>query len=112
MINFNADIISYKSIGNIEIGRNVEFYIDELYKNFDVKETQYVVSKSVEKDEIRYEYSLTNKQWIKFGALVIDQDYGMIITLPSPYDEIADYLKDIPLNLILNEIYVGNFDSW
>ena len=156
MIDFNADIISYKSIGNIEIGRNVEFYIDELYKNFDVKETQYVVSKSVEKDEIRYEYSLnndtvrfstdidgqiivvgcnenyrgkyknklyagitmgklinlTNKQWIKFGALVIDQDYGMIITLPSPYDEIADYLKDIPLNLILNEIYVGNFDSW
>ena len=56
--------------------------------------------------------NLTNKQWIKFGALVIDQDYGMIITLPSPYDEIADYLKDIPLNLILNEIYVGNFDSW
>ena len=56
--------------------------------------------------------SITDKILIKNGSLVIDQDYGMIITLPSPYDEIADYLKDIPLNLILNEIYVGNFDSW
>ena len=56
--------------------------------------------------------SITDKILIKNGSLVIDQDYGMIITLPSPYDEIADNLKDIPLNLILNEIYVGNFDSW
>ena len=27
-------------------------------------------------------------------------------------DEIADNLKDIPLDLPLNEICVGNFDSW
>jgi len=31
MIDINADIISYKSLGNIEIGRDVEFYADELY---------------------------------------------------------------------------------
>ncbi|NUF79757.1 hypothetical protein GY065_12700 [Snodgrassella sp. ESL0323] len=156
MIDFNADIISYKSLGNIEIGRNVEFYIDEMYKNFDVKVTQYVITKAQEKEEIRYSYSLnndtikfstnidgqiimvgcnenyrgkyknklyagitmgklislTNKQWITFGTLIVDKDFGMYFILPSPYDEIADYLKDIPLNLILNEIYVGNFDSW
>jgi len=156
MINFNADIISYKSIGNIEIGRNVEFYIDELFENFDVKETQYVITKASEKDEIRYSYSLnndtikfstnidgqiimvgcnenyrgkyknklyagitmgklinlTNKQWIRFGTLIVDKDFGIYFILPSPYDEIGDYLEDIPLNLILNEIYVGNFDSW
>ena len=156
MIDFNADIISYKSVGNIEIGRNVEFYIDELYKNFDVKVTQYRVPNYPEEDIIRYAYSLNNdtvkfttnidglieavacnedykgkyknklyagitmgklinltdKQWIKFGALIIDQDFGMSITLPSPSDEIADNLKDIRLNLLLNEIYVGNFDYW
>jgi len=27
-------------------------------------------------------------------------------------DEIADYLKDILLKLLLNEIYVGNFNYW
>ena len=27
-------------------------------------------------------------------------------------DEKADYLKDILLKLLLNEIYVGNFDYW
>ena len=37
--------------------------------------------------------SITDKILIKNGSLVIDQDYGMIITLPSPYDEITDYLK-------------------
>ena len=60
MIDFNADIISYKSVGNIEIGRNVEFYIDELYKNFDVKVTQYGVPNYPEEDIIRYAYSLNN----------------------------------------------------
>ena len=39
MIDFNADIISYKSLGNIEIGRDVEFYVDELYENFYVEES-------------------------------------------------------------------------
>ena len=56
--------------------------------------------------------SITDKILIKNGSLIVNEDFGMCITLPSPFDEIADNLKDIPLDLPLNEICVGNFDSW
>ena len=36
----------------------------------------------------------------------------MAITLPSPWDELDDYFKDIPSDLTLNEIYVGNRDCY
>ena len=160
MIDFNADIISYKSLGNIEIGRDVEFYADELYENFDVEERTW--EKSCFSNEVGYElkyiYSLNNgtitictncngrieelwcnqnykgkyrnkyknelyagitmgellnltkKQLIFWGELILDDDYGMAITLPSPWDELDDYFKDIPSDLTLNEIYVGNRD--
>lgn len=55
---------------------------------------------------------LTNKQRILNGSLVVDGDYGLLLTLPSPYDEIADYLKDIPLDLEFNEIYVTDYSFW
>lgn len=62
MIDINADIISYKSLGNIEIGRDVEFYADELYENFDVEERTW--EKSCFSNEVGYElkyiYSLNN----------------------------------------------------
>lgn len=160
MIDINADIISYKSLGNIEIGRDVEFYADELYENFDVEERTW--EKSCFSNEVGYElkyiYSLNNgtitictncngrieelwcnqnykgkyrnkyknelyagitmgellnltkKQLIFWGELILDDDYGMAITLPSPWDELDDYFKDIPSDLTLNEIYVGNRD--
>ena len=160
MIDFNADIISYKSLGNIEIGRDVEFYADELYENFDVEER--IWEKPYNSNEVGYKlkylYSLNNgtitistnsngrieelwcnqnykgkyrnkyknelyagitmgellnltkKQLIFWGELILDDDYGMAITLPSPWDELDDYFKDIPSDLTLNEIYVGNRD--
>ena len=37
MIDFSADIKSYKSLGNIEIGRNVKFYIINYIKNLILK---------------------------------------------------------------------------
>lgn len=36
----------------------------------------------------------------------------MAITLPFPWDELDDYFKDIPSDLTLNEIYVGNRDCY
>ena len=62
MIDINADIISYKSLGNIEIGHDVEFYADELYENFDVEERTW--EKPCSSNEVGYElkyiYSLNN----------------------------------------------------
>lgn len=52
--------------------------------------------------------SLTGTQRILNGTLIVDDDYGISFILPSPYDEIADYVKDIPLDLRLNEIYVSD----
>lgn len=62
MIDFNEDIISYKTLGNIEIGRDVEFYADELYENFDVEESTW--EKPCNLNEVGYElkylYCLNN----------------------------------------------------
>ena len=52
---------------NIKIGCNVEFYIDKLYKNFDVKITQYKIPNYPEENKIRYEYSLNNDT-VKFST--------------------------------------------
>lgn len=56
--------------------------------------------------------NLTKKQLIFWGELILDDDYGMAIALPSPWDELDDYFKDIPSDLTLNEIYVGNRDCY
>ncbi len=40
------------------------------------------------------------------GSLIVDGDYGLSFSLPAPYDEIADVIQQIPLDLPLNEIYV------
>ena len=73
MINFNAQIISYKSLGNIEIGRNVKFYIDELYKKFDVEVKRYKVPSY---SEIKYGYSLDNDT-IKFSTSIDGRIVGI-----------------------------------
>lgn len=36
----------------------------------------------------------------------------MAIALPSPWDELDDYFKDIPSDSTLNEIYVVNRDCY
>lgn len=47
-----------------------------------------------------------------WDELIPDDDYGIAIALPSPWDELDDYFKDIPSDLTLNEIYVGNRDCY
>ncbi len=46
------------------------------------------------------------------GALIVDNDYGLSFTLPAPYDEIADTLKQIPDDIVLSEIYVCDHSAW
>jgi hypothetical protein len=55
---------------------------------------------------------LTKRQRIFNGAIILDDDFGVSYTLPSPYDEIADSVADIPQELMLEEIYVSDFSSW
>jgi len=55
---------------------------------------------------------LTARQRIFNGSLIIDEDFGFSYVLPSPYDEIADSIEDIPPDLKLNEIYISDFSSW
>ncbi|EJK9765913.1 hypothetical protein OHE24_004211 [Salmonella enterica] len=55
---------------------------------------------------------LTSRQRIFNGSIVIDEDFGFIFILPPPFDEIADNIDDIPLNLKLNEIYIGDYSLW
>lgn len=52
---------------NIKIGCNVKFYINKLYKEFDIKVTQYKIPNYPEENEIRYEYSLDNDT-VKFST--------------------------------------------
>ncbi|MCJ8205734.1 hypothetical protein [Pseudomonas sp. RGM2987] len=55
---------------------------------------------------------LTTRQRIFNGSLIIDDDFGFSYILPSPYDEIADSIGDIPPDLRLDEIYISDFSSW
>lgn len=147
MIDYNADIISYKSIGNILIADNVFIHLPDFYKNNIVRESSYHLPNGEERrtyyvDEIltistllnseivslacneKYQgkyknklyagitmqmlINLTSSQRILNGEIIIDKDYGISFVLPSPYDEIADYIDHIPLDLRLNKIYVSD----
>ena len=55
---------------------------------------------------------LTKRQRIFNGSIILDDDFGFSYVLPTPYDEIADSIEDIPLDLILNEICISDFSSW
>ncbi|MBS9423932.1 hypothetical protein [Photorhabdus caribbeanensis] len=56
--------------------------------------------------------NLTKRQRIFNGSIIIDDDFGFLFVLPSPFDEIADNISNIPLDLELNEIYIGDYSSW
>ncbi|PWD68133.1 hypothetical protein [Pectobacterium parmentieri] len=154
MIDINASIVSYFSLGNIEIGRFVDFYYSEMYGDFDVSVKEYMIpfpsnekmyGYSLNKDTLMFSTTddgkivsvgcnenykgrykdklypgmameelldLTKSRRILNGTLIVDEDYGLSFTLPSPYDEIADYIEHIPLDLKLNEIYVSDNSFW
>lgn len=55
---------------------------------------------------------LTDKQRIFNGCIIINDDFGFSIDLPEPYDEIADDIDHVPLELILKEMRVADYYSW
>ncbi|WP_152395856.1 hypothetical protein [Paenibacillus guangzhouensis] len=151
MIDFNAEVISGYSMGNVVLGRNISEYIDELYSRHRTQLKEY----SVPDGKVRSAYTLdgtmtivvdssdlivsigcnqsytgrykgclyagqsmrditrlTSRQRIFNGSLIIDDDFGFSFVIPPPYDEIADVMEHIPLDLIFSEIYVADFSSW
>ncbi|WP_416260207.1 hypothetical protein [Gibbsiella quercinecans] len=154
MIDFNAEIMSFYSIGNILLNDNISQYIEDMYSNFNVDIKEYLIPFPFNEINIAYVlddgvmrvsttqagviisvgcnenykgkykdklYSgitmgelldLTKSQRILNGTIIVDEDYGLSFTLPSPYDEIADYIEHIPLDLKLNEIYVSDNSFW
>ncbi|BAH46857.1 hypothetical protein BBR47_58800 [Brevibacillus brevis NBRC 100599] len=54
---------------------------------------------------------LTSRQRIFNGSLIIDDDFEFSFVIPQPYDEIADAVEHMPLDLIFNEICVADFSS-
>ena len=151
MIDINAEIISFKSMGNINLGADISAMLPDIYINNTVKESEYflpdgermlaynidniltvatlsnyeIISigcnekyKGLYKNklfagiEMQRVIELTSNQRILNGMLIVDGDYGIAFILPSPYDEIADYIEHIPLDLKLNEIYVSDYSFW
>jgi hypothetical protein len=54
----------------------------------------------------------SNKQLILHGCLIVNNDFGFYFILPSPYDEIADNITQLPKDLVLNYIHVENIEWW
>lgn len=154
MVDINADIISFKSMGNVCLGQSIDFYLDDIFSRYDVDIKQY--SLPFPSEEKRHGYTLDHGALIisttpddiivsvggnedycgKYngmlypgmtmealirhakdlrivnGSLIVDGDYGLSFSLPAPYDEIADVIQQIPLDLPLNEIYVCDHSAW
>ncbi|MCF8582515.1 hypothetical protein L2X67_22250 [Enterobacter ludwigii] len=55
---------------------------------------------------------LTYKQRVFNGCIIINDDFGFSFELPAPYDEIADSIAYVPLDLVLNEIRVADYSDW
>ena len=55
---------------------------------------------------------LTDHQKIINECIIVNNDYGLYFIIPSPYDQIADNISQIPLDLRLNYIQVENIEWW
>ncbi|WP_072016882.1 hypothetical protein [Erwinia oleae] len=151
MIDFNAEIISGFSLGNVRLNENISSYTNEIYSCFDVevrsysipdgsKNNAYILNKTLTiatnhdgfvfsigcNQEYKGRYknilhtgqsmkeiiALTERLRIFNGSVIIDDDFGFSLILPSPYDEIADSIENIPNDIIFNQIYVSDFSMW
>lgn len=151
MIDFGADIVSGRAMGNVFLGADINDYMNELYSGHKVTYFEYILPD----DEKRQAYiiddtmtiatlangkiisigcnvnykgmynnilqtgqtmkeiiDLTYKQRIFNGCVIINDDFGISFELPAPYDEIADSIAHVPLDLALNEIRVADYSDW
>lgn len=63
MVDFNADIVSFISLGNVHLGESIDLYLDDIFNNYSVEIKEY--SLPAPSNEIRYAYSVQN------GTLII-----------------------------------------
>ncbi len=151
MIDFNAEIVSGISIGNVVINENISSYINEIYSGFSVEVKSYCLPDGEEKKSYKIDNTLTiatDKDGVIFslgcneryqggykgaiftgmkvmdvikltktqklynGSIIINDDFGISLILPPPYDEIADTIKHIPGDIEINEFFVSDFSFW
>ena len=46
------------------------------------------------------------------GALILNQNFGMVLWLASPNDELYDAVSELPDHAVIDSITVGNYDEW
>lgn len=154
MVELNAEIIPYVTIGNIIVGYNIVNYTNQIRENYNLISETFTLPDSTKRVVYKLENAIkittlsngritavgcnenyqgfyksnkgkifpglsmvdlvkyTCRQRIFNGSLIIDNEFGLALTLPTPYDEIADSIKDIPHHLVFNEIYDADFSSW
>ncbi|NSX07919.1 hypothetical protein HTX81_04905 [Pseudomonas lini] len=99
VVNDTITIVSLSDGTILSIGCNVHY--QGLYRG--------ILSTGMSFGQIK---KLTKRQRIFNGSIILDDDFGFSYVLPTPYDEIADSIEHIPLDLILSEIYISDFSSW
>ena len=46
------------------------------------------------------------------GALILNKNFGMVLWLASPNDELYDTVSELPDHAVIDSITVGNYDEW
>ncbi|NUL38960.1 hypothetical protein [Kosakonia sacchari] len=63
MVDFNADIMSFISLGNVHLGDSIDLYLEDIFNNYTVEIKEYALPAPL--NETRYVYSVQN------GTLII-----------------------------------------
>ncbi|WP_154900348.1 hypothetical protein [Serratia ficaria] len=151
MIDFNAEIISGVSIGNVIINDNISIYMGEMYSRFNVEDKIFTLPDGNENISYKLDNTLTivtdkngvifslgcnvyyqggyngivfpgmqvgdiikltKTQKIYNGSVIVNDDFGISLILPSPYDEIADTISHIPDDVKISDIFVSDYSFW
>lgn len=91
MVDFNADIVSFISLGNVLLGDSIDLYLEDIFNNYTVEIKEY--SLPAPSSEIRYAYSIQN------GTLIIITTTDDIIVSVGCNEKYAGKYK--------NRLYAG-----
>ncbi|WBU49595.1 hypothetical protein [Kosakonia pseudosacchari] len=86
MVDFNADIVSFISLGNVHLGDSIDLYLEDIFNNYTVEIKEYALP--APSSEIRYVYSVQN------GTLIITTTTDDIIVSVGCNENYAGKYKD------------------
>lgn len=86
MVDFNADIVSFISLGNVQLGDSIDLYLEDIFNNYSVEIKEYTLP--APSNESRYVYS------VQSGTLVI-----------------ATTTDDIIVSIGCNNNYLGKYNN-